>query len=661
MSLSARFFGGAGGKLERPAAGTLFPLVQTMAVVVVALLFRLLFWRLAAGSAFLHTPVVDGSFFDIWARTLSEGRVFQAQPFFKPPLYAYLLSFLYRLGCGLTGVFVIQMLVGALSCALTLAVGRVVFSPRVAFFGALATALLPILPFFEVQLLAEAWTLALTLTAMLPVLLVISGKVKPQARHLALAGLLLGLAALGRPNQMLTLVVLAGCLWWWGRRGGRLGLTGILPLVIGFVIAISPATVHNLRHGEFALISANLGVNLYTGQSNGADGVSALPVGVVWDDIQLRSRQAGAQGPVAASRFLTTETIRWVGAHPGRTLGLWFKKAVLLCNGYEGRNNINPLWLAREDGVFLLRRWWPATWLLLPFAIVGLVWGGRGLPGAWLLRWVVLSQVAAILPFFVTARFRAPLLPYLALFAVMGVGLVVAAVRERRWVPLVVFVGALVLVNGDWYGLGDAHWLARDEFNQGLIHTRAYDGRSPDLVQAEAHFRQALALDPTDVDANERFGALLLGKAQPLVARGRALADKGEAAAAEKVFLAAEPLLSEARDLHRRATRLFPRSFRSWSNLATCQMWLADVQALRARARLADGRNDRARDRALEALGLYQKSVDSLQASLKVNRAQQDISRQMQMIWPAVLALPNLDPAIGQVQEQLRRRMEAGR
>lgn len=661
MSLTARYFDGPGDELTKPSLATLFPTAQVVTVAVVAALFRLLFWTLAQDSAFLHTPVVDGSFFDIWARTLAAGQVFQAQPFFKPPLYAYLLSGLYRLGLGLTGVFVVQMLVGVVSCALTLALARVIWSARVAFAAALITALLPILPFFEVQLLAESWTLALTLTALLPVMLVISGRVPPRVWPLGVGGLSLGLAALGRPNLMLVLVVLAGCLWWWGRCEGRLPLVKILPLVVGFVIAISPATWHNLRHGDFVPISANLGMNLYTGQSDGADGVSAVPVGVLWDDLQLRSQQAGGQGPVASSRFLVRATLRWMAEHPGRTLGLWFKKAVLLVNAREGRNNINPMWLAQRDGVFVLARWWPATWLMLPFAIVGLVGAGRGAAPAWLLKWVVLSQAAAIIPFFVTARFRAPLLPFVAMFAAAGAVLLIAAVRARRWLPVAGLVAAMVVVNIDWYDLGAERWLARDHFNQAFIYSRAYGARAPDPARAEHHYRRALALAPDDVDANEQFGAWLLARAQPLVAEGRAAAARGRAPQAETAFIEAEHLLHEARGLHEHAIAVFPRSFRSWANLATCQMWLADIRAARSRILLATGDEPAAATLAREALGLYQQAVDSLQAGLKINRAQADSRRQLQMIWPAVLELPDLDPAIGRVQAQLRQRRESGR
>jgi len=439
MPLFQSLFAGHGGELNRPSVAALFPLRQVVVVVVVATLFRVLYWQLASSSAFLHTPVVDGSFFDIWARTLAAGRVFQEQAFFKPPFYAYLLSGLYKMGLGLTGVFVLQMVVGVLSCTLTLAAGRFVFSTRVAFFAALAVALLPILPFFEAQLQAESWTLALTLAAMLPILSVISDKSSSRGRDLAVTGLLLGLAALGRPNLMLMLAVCAGCVWWSQR--ARYGLISVAPLVLGFLVAVSPATLHNLKYGEFALISANFGVNLSTGQSDTADGVSAIPVGVLWDDMQLRSQQADAASPVASSRFMASEAMGWMTANPGRTVGLWFKKAVLVVSGVEIRNNINPMWLAREDGVFILARWWPATWVLLPFAIVGLIWAGRGSSTAWLMKWLLLSQAAAIIPFFVTARFRAPLLPWIALFAIAGLGVLIAAGREKRWLPLIVFVG----------------------------------------------------------------------------------------------------------------------------------------------------------------------------------------------------------------------------
>ena len=57
---------------------------------------------------------------------------------------------------------------------------------------------------------------------------------------------------------------------------------------------------------------------------------------------------------------------------------------------------------------------------MLPPAILGLALFRRWRPGSSLLLWVVLIQAAGVLPFFVNARFRLPLLPLLALFAAAG-------------------------------------------------------------------------------------------------------------------------------------------------------------------------------------------------------------------------------------------------
>lgn len=634
----------------------LWPLRQALAVAGAALLLRVVLFFLVKDSPFLHTPVVDASFFDIWARALAEGRVFQDQAFFKPPLYPYLLSLLYRLGLGLTAVLWLQMIVGVVTCLLTLAVGRLVFSARVAFGGALACALLPILPFFEIQLLAEAWTTALTMGGLLLLLLGLRDGASRAAMKLGAGGVLFGLAALGRPNLMLAVAVLAIWLAWktgglaWRRRGAVF-------LVAGFLVALAPATLHNLGHGEPVLISANLGANLVAGNSEAADGVSAIPVGILWDDLQLRTRQAGKRNPGAASRFLTAEALAWMADHPGRTWQLMGKKALLLIGAAEPRNNINPRWFAEKEGAWPLHRWWPGTWLLMPLALLGLVFRrGSGTPGIVLLRWYLLAQAVAVLPFFVNARFRAPLLPVLALFAAAGLFWLWEHRAERsRLVPGLVFlVVALVVVNVDWFGLGGPRWLARDHFNLGLIEARSYAGRAPRPVLAEEHFRKAVSLDPDAADFQERLGALLLARVPNLLGEAARLDAAGDVAGMQRIFRQADEYLDEAVQRHGRARTLFPRSFRSWSNLGTALMWQGDI--LSFRTNLAGRREDQegARRLALQALSRYQVALQALQKSREIDPGQAEVDRQAQAALQSVMRLPPLDEAIVQAQEQVQ-------
>ena len=441
------------------------------------------------------------------------------------------------------------------------------------------------------------------------------------------------------------------------RRPGRaIGPGSIGLLLAGFLIAVSPATIHNLKYKEFSLISANLGANLVAGNSDVADGVSPIPVGSYWDDLQMQSWQAGATSPVQASGYLTDRALRWIVANPGRTLVLLGKKALLLVNAQEGRNNINPVWFAREEGVFLLARWWPATWLMLPVAILGLMHFRRWPPGGNLLLWVILIQAVSVLPFFVNARFRLPLLPLLSLFAAAGGAVLIDMWKAGDRRALVVRLGFLtalfVMVNVDWFGLGAESWLARDWFNQGLIHSRAYDDRKPDPVLAERSFRRALELNPDEVDYNERLGSHLLAQAQPLVNAGKAGVEKNDWTRAGAAFNRAEPLLREARDLHQRAVGLFPRAVLSWTNLGNSVRWLGDLQAFHTRAALARADTTSARQSALAALRLYQESVQEYQRSLQINQNLAYSKNSINQVFGSIMALPGLDPAIVDFQRR---------
>ena len=629
-----------------------FPWRQAAIVAAVALAVRVLFWLPASRSLFLQTPVVDASFFDLWARALTEGRVFQDQAFFKPPLAAYLLAALYRLGLDLPGVLALQLGVGIVTSVLTFAIGRLVFTAKVALAGAIAAAALPILPFFEAQLVAEAWTTALAQGSLLLFLLALREREQRPTLKLALAGLLLGLAALGRPNVLIVLPVLGVWLWRQGRAGRRPGWRALVPFVVGCVVAVSPATMHNLRHGEFTLVSANLGVNLLTGHSDQADGVSAIPVGVRWDGLQLEARQRGAATPGAFSALMTRDALRWAVAHPGRELQLLGTKILLLLNAREGRNNINPRWLAEQDGVFVLARWWPGTWLLLPLAVCGLVFLPRE-PRVDLLRWLIVVQAAAILPFFVAARFRAPLLPLAALFAAAFIAQLPVwrrTDRRRFLVALPAAAALFAVVNVDWCGLGRDRWLAADHFNLALIHSRAFGGRQPDPTLAGQHFRRAVELDPDDVDAHERFGAFLLTRAQPEVERARSLMAAGRMTEAAAARAQAAPVLEEAAGHHARALELYPRSHRSALNLGLCRLWQGELSALG----LGPASTSADATVAAAALAYYGLAGEALQTAARIDPTWNDPRQALQDVRRRALALPAVTPAVEAAQNRLR-------
>jgi tetratricopeptide (TPR) repeat protein len=619
-------------------------------VAAVAVVWRVAAWALLSRTPFFDTPVVDASQFDLWARAVAAGREFQPGAFFKPPFYPHLLGALYQLGLGIRGVYALQAAVGVGVSLLVLVIARRLLPPRGALAAGLATALLPILPFFEFQLLAESWTTLLTLMAVAWLLTALDRPDLPTARAAALAGAALALATLGRPNLLLVIVAAAVWLGLVLRRSGRRAVRPVASLLIVAAVVILPTTIRNWREsGMPVLVSANLGANLVTGNRDRADGVSAIPVGVEWDDLQLQSFQAGHREPAASSRWLTGVALAWIGEHPGREAELLGRRVLALFSGWEPRNNIGAAWLAERHGVVILRRWWPGTWLLLPLAIVGLVAAPWNRVTA-LLAVVIGAQALSVLPFFVNARFRLPLLALLAIFAVIGVRALAEARRgtgRRGGVLIAVLVAAALLVNVDWLGLGAPRWGAEDAFNEALINLRGYGGRPADERSAVDLLEEAARLDPGFPDAHERLGTIRLQQAQQRLGFVRQLLDQSDHARAQSQAQAVLELLDQAAAAHQRALEAYPRSFNSLTNLGASHLLRGETVATMAAAANAAGDTAAASRLGASAFAAYQEATSWFDRALRLNpedRMTRENRAYAEQRRDALAAAPNAPP-----------------
>lgn len=633
----------------------LFPRRDAALVAGVALVFRAVYAWLYHGSPFFHAPVVDAQTFHLWAEAIRQHREFLPGVYFKPPLTPHVLAAMYNLfGPRPEPVYLLQALLGAATSVLALGLGRRLFSPRAGLLGGLVCALLPVLPFLEFQLVAEPLTTFLTTAA----LLILVART-PTLRRAAVAGLLLGVAILGRPNLLILVPLFA---WWVWRRGGR-ELKPALALLAAAALAISPATLHNVNAGKLVLVTANGGANLWTGVRPGADGVSAIPIGIQWDDLQLQAEQAGARSAADADAWLVRRSLRAMADDPLRALGLTARRALLLVNAHEGRNNIGAAYLARTQGLVVLQRWWPGFWLAAPFMLLGLlaalrprlVAAPRPHADAALLLLSLAALALAVLPFFVNARFRQPLLPLLVPLAGHG-ALVAAGAWRARGRPLtvaaVMLLAGAVLVNVDWFHLERREADAVDELNLAGILARGYAGHPADLDGAFAHFAAAQRLDPQDPDVAERWGLYLQGAAgEQLAAADRAArAGRPEAGAAAD---AARRNLEQALALHRRAIELFPRSYGSYGSAGNAHVMLGQLLASEAAGALAAGDTAAARGRAVAAAQQLEAGTAAWRAALQLKPnlpgARESLSAAMQTL----RGLPDLDPAVAAARTRL--------
>ncbi|GAF83637.1 unnamed protein product, partial [marine sediment metagenome] len=194
-------------------------------------------------------------------------------PFFRPPGYPYLLATAYRLG-GLryAAPRIIQIILGIVGCLLAALFARRWYGAGVGLVAAVLMSTYWVLIYFEGELHAPALLIVL-LWAM--VSFVARWTERMRFGSAVAAGILLGLAALVRPN---VLALAPAILVWaaWIARRHRLGRCYVWAgagLLAGMAATIAPVTVRNYAvSGDFVLISSNGGINFFIGNNADATG-----------------------------------------------------------------------------------------------------------------------------------------------------------------------------------------------------------------------------------------------------------------------------------------------------------------------------------------------------------------------------------------------------
>jgi len=531
-----------------------------MAVVfVLALILRGIYLQEIQRLPEFDQPPVDAGYHDYWAWGLASGEWstkpgrenpgIPSTPFFRPPLCPYFLAAVYRiLGHSYVGVRVVQTVLGSFGCVLAYLLARRVFSRSAAVLAGLLMAGYWALIYFDTELREVVLLVPLHLLLLLGLVWL---RRRPSYWLAAVCGLMLGLAALARPNAALFLPV---GMAWTGlalrrplRRRRNLILNACL--LGGALAAIAPATLRNavVAH-DFVPICSNGGINLYIANNPRATGCgvllpSPLPEFASAFDyprlVRYAERVEGrAMKHSEVSRYFTGLALAHVAQHPGRTVGLVLKKAVLFWGGLEiaSEQDLNA---ARAESP-LLRNLPGGFASLFGVAAVGVVlavWprraaasvssGPRGelqqaaanpdRTDAGLILLFVATYFVSFLPFFVTDRYRVPIIPLLIVFAAHGVARLAGWLGQRRLVRPVaaaaVMVGLWAAVRVDYFHVADDGFKA--------AYDRAHSYADKGLIdQAVAGYERALSIRPDDPKAHNNLGILLAdsGRRQEAIA-----------------------------------------------------------------------------------------------------------------------------------------------
>ncbi len=469
------------------------------AICTLAICVRALFLSRWASTPLFNALLGDEAHFHSTALGLI-GQGPSSGAFLYQPLYSYYLAVAYGLfGLGPGGVRTLQLFIGVAGVLLAYGLGRELAGRWAGRISACLVALFGPLVFFEGHLLAPGLVFPLVTGGLWCLL---AAGLRERSWLLVPAGLLAGLALMGRPNLVAVLPVVLVWLvirpWTWRRRLAAAGLA-----MVGLLIGLAPSTIHNLiSRASLVPVSNSLGHSFYLGNNPQANGRFRVPRG---EGIDPRSHAAYQQSlrriaERAAGRSLTPGEVSsyWAargldfwGEQPGRALALLGRKLLLAINSQE-----QPIHHPIEFGQQVA----PILRILLPFgvifafAVLGVTLAGRTTPGVGLLTACAVAYWFSLGVFYVADRYRLVMVPMLVPLA--GLGMVALAVRFRErgfwgaWPALAVLAVAFALTQLPLTSAGERDRMVAAGFNR--MGTAA--GNAGDLVQAESAFRKAVEL-----------------------------------------------------------------------------------------------------------------------------------------------------------------------
>jgi tetratricopeptide (TPR) repeat protein len=546
-------------------------------------------------------------------------------PYFVSPLYIYFLAAVHALSAGsLLAAKAVQIALGTAAVGLVWGMTRRLFDDRAALVAGILYALTGVVTFHEILILQAA--LDPFLTALSLFLLAyaltpgrISLKVNKEGgasaaasprwagwegtgwgRWLA-AGGAFGLLALNRPNAILcvaaiavVLIALTAAPLVARRRGdGRLFLPFkenplrtfrcAAAFLAGTAALVALPFARNLIvSGEPVLISSHGGLNLYVGNNEKADGTYHHVEGIT-PSIEGQARDSRAVAEAALGRKLTTSEVSryfaakafaWMREHPRDAARLFLRKLAFTLNRKEITLDYSYAYYSNEEAS-ALRLLFVGAGILVPLGLVGLAARVAARPRARFLVWAafVPAYVISVAAFFVSSRYRLPLLLPLAAGAGFLLDRVGVWLARRTWKPLVAAGAALlplfVLANWDFH-LDDGvareetdmvlHLIERDRFDEAraeierveqghrqpsVLHFRAalaYQAKDH-VREAVAEFERALTLDP-----GRREIEIPLGAAHERIGMAHALAGRAADAMRElEVAVRLDPTGASAR------------------------------------------------------------------------------------------------------------------
>ncbi len=476
-------------------------------LLVLALAVKILYLKSSMGGPFYDPLLLDPKYYHQWALRLVGGQ-WDTGVFYGLPLYPYFLALCYKVSDNsLLFVKSFQIALGMGTLFLIYKIGCKLRDVKVGLLAVFFAGIYGPLFFNETVLIAETLSLPLYALSFLCVLRFID---EINFKNAIFLGLAAGLATLTKAGILLFMTLFFIYLFFCtlGKKGK---LSAVLVCLLFYFGILAPVTIHNFVRGQdHVFLTSHAGFNFYIGNNSQSQGVFVAPEGTgsnveaqIADSRQVAEEEMGRPlKPSEISNFWAQKAWSFIRGNPRQFAELCGRKLALFFDSRE-ISDVDDYQFGAKINEFLQIPWMNFA-VLGPLVFMGFVSlmrqpGYRVVTFAWIGTYLV-----GLVSFFVTARYRLPLLPVFFPLAAMGVLDLWENLKKFSLINSLLLLAALAggivvsrmeLVHTDW---------SRNYINAGdaLLEKR-------DTLAAKDFYKQALEIDPYSGKANLAMGLVL--------------------------------------------------------------------------------------------------------------------------------------------------------
>ena len=487
------------------------PKLLLIGIAIIPLLLRLLYIAQIASTPLFHGLAMDSEAYDSFALQMLKGNFVHQDSIYLNPLYPVFLAIIYLIfGHSQFPVAVFQSVLDSSSCLIIYYIASTLFTTPVGIIAAFFYAFYGIAIFYTGILLSPTIEIFSTLLLITSLLL---AERKGWLGFFLISGIVLGTVTLLRPNIGLFLLFLP--LWCWtslkNKWGIRRSLQGIFLLLIGFFIVSSLITVRNYMIEKRLSISSLGGINFYIGNNPKATGLFMCPYGIsdspieeIKSSIYYAEKETGKKlTPSQASHYWLFKGLMFIKDNPLDALFLFLKKCALFWRKEEIPLNINyPL---SRSFAPLLQLPLISFGIIAPLALLGIILSLRKKNSILLLTLFTFSYMLSVILFFVSARYRLPIVPSLIIYSSYALIWYMKKIRAKEinaLAPSTLLLAVLFI-------------FINKNFNCFKLHSESHYNNLAKIYYQQGEFdeaivtlKEALAVAPRNAETHSNLGII---------------------------------------------------------------------------------------------------------------------------------------------------------